>query len=750
MTASWKRFEDYVRAIAALKFGAPCQREHVTGVDIDGVVRISPDEIVLIEITENFTLTKVREDITKISSVRQAQLQSGVSCKAYVIMDGEPTSYMAEQGTASKVYVLSDIQFESTFFNYPSYVSLRRSLPFGSAIDSATGKNDERKYVNVEFHERDTRRKYSVETICSELASGHKIVVIGDYGTGKSRLVREVFEAMKARTRSSSAYPIAINLREHWGSTSYLEILSGHLQSIGLSASIDNAVRLLNAANLIFLLDGFDEIGAQSHDTRIDDRVSLRNRALRGVRDLIVRTKAGVLITGRSHYFDDDVEIFKALGLSGNPKNTKFVEIPPSFTDEQATAYLLELGVAIKPPKWLPKKPLVFQIAAELNQNDLDKVLKSDTGSFEFWGMFLGAVTRRESKGVLDTISPSAVRRILVELGGISRKSPNFLGRFTQSDVNEAYRLSLGSLPDAVGQQLLARMCTIGRVEPQSPDRQFLDGNIADILRSEHVVLKIASLDDECAHTQWKQALGPLGVFHAAGAIMSYSMESLCFTVLNRHATSTNKVLLGEIVSVLSAVTEEGIDFKSLTLSHGNIPFLLATGNRISNLEVVSCEIGLLVIDKSTSSDKQNFKIKDSIVSMINGVSSSSALPKWIINTEVISYEEDVNNAASIRSSNFPGGQKLFLSVIHKIFFQAGRGREEASLLKGGYGQKYDKKILDAILRKLLSEGLIETFSGDDGPVYKPIRRHTERMARIKYELALSDDPLWGWAAGLT
>ena len=81
--------------------------------------------------------------------------------------------------------------------------------------------------------------------------------------------------------------------------------------------------------------------------------------------------------------------------------------------------------------------------------------------------------------------------------------------------------------------------------------------------------------------------------------------------------------------------------------------------------------------------------------------------------------------------------------MIHKIFFQHGAGREEGALLKGGYGQKYHPKLADSILKILIKQGVVERFKGDDGWVYKPVRRFTERMNRIRSELTLSEDNLW-------
>lgn len=748
MTASWKRLEDYVRSIASLIYSKPCSPEHIAGINIDGVIHVSDDEVVLIEITENRTLDKVREDILKLANARMAQFQTGVSCKAFVVLDEEPTLSMVETGKSSHVTVSSAAAFAYSFFSYSDYVHNRARLPFGSAVDSVTGENDTRTYVQVSLRDRDTQKQFRVDDITRLLAQGSCIVLYGDYGTGKSRLVRETFEALNARTRQSSAYPLAINLRDHWGSSNYLEILAGHLAGLGLSTSIDNAVRLLNSGHLILLLDGFDEIGAQSHDVNISDRQALRKTALRGIRDLISRTRGGVLLTGRSQYFDDDSELLQAIGKSANPPIV--LETPSAFSPTEAKEYLSQLGLAIEPPAWLPRKPLVFQIAAELEPGDLAKILKAAFGPFEFWGAFLTAVTKRESRGVQDSIPPTTILSILTELGGLSRYADSFLGRFTPSNLNEAYQRATGSLPDAVGQQLLLRMCTLGRIEAISPDRQFLDSNIADILRAEHLIAHVTALDPEIANTQWKQALSAIGIAHAQDATKYYDLSHSCFTMLTKFGTSANRYLLGELVSVLASIEHDSMDFKGLTIQHGRVPFLhFGSPTLIQNLRLHMCEIDCLSFDATSSKATENVTIHESIVNLALGISNASALPNWITSTEVVECAESVANSARIKGSNLPGGQKLLLSIIHKLFFQKGAGREEAALLKGGYGQKFDRTIVDSILKRMMHDGLIDRHKGNDGWVYVPIRRHADRMARVKSELGMSDDELWKWAAGL-
>lgn len=321
MRGNWKTLEDHVIGIASLRWGVACGPEHIDGVDFDCVVRVSREEIILIEITKERTLEKVRADINKISPTKLRLATQGIICRGFVILENEPTNSMTEAGNSAFISILSSESFEKSFFDFNGYSKLREKLPFGSAIDSKTGENDKRLFIPVAYSDAESPTRYKVSDLSNRLLKGTQITLTGDFGTGKSRCVREVYEELSKKTREAGAFPIAINLRDHWSSSNALEVLAGHLGNIGLSSSIDNFIRLLNSGHLILLLDGFDEIGAQSHDFRVDDRKALRRHAVRGVRDLIQKTKAGVLVTGRSHFFDSDEEMLQSLGLMTGAKS---------------------------------------------------------------------------------------------------------------------------------------------------------------------------------------------------------------------------------------------------------------------------------------------------------------------------------------------------------------------------------------------------------------------------------------------
>jgi hypothetical protein len=738
---NWKTLEDYVRGVASLKWSVPCKPEHIDGVDFDGVCRISADELILIEITTERTLQKVRDDLNKIKPTKLRLATEGLVCRGFVILDAEPTDSMVEAGRSSHITVCSALEFERTFFDFSSYNTLRSKLPFGSAIDSKTGANDSRKFISVEYVEQEKHKKFKVEAIAKILQRGGKVVLSGDYGTGKSRCVNEIFNLLKADTRTSAAFPIAINLRDHWSSSSALEIIAGHLGNVGLSNSVDNIVRLLNSGHLILLLDGFDEIGTQIHDTRIEDRRGLRKRAVQGVRDLIQKAKAGVLITGRAHFFDSPDEMIESLGLSLS-SDLICLEVPETFSIPEGTQYLAALGISTTIPSWLPRKPLVFQMLVELESDEVTALLGREFGQFQFWQVFLYAVCQRESRGVGGSIAPQTIHAILQRLAAKTRYSEVFAGRLTPSDIDSAYQMVVGSVPDQSGRQLLSRMCTLGRIEPESPDRQFIDPSALDVLRADSLINDIVQMSEEFSETQWLQSLRLLGIVRAAQLIYDYDLDQHSFSYLRKFGNSRNTRRLGEIVSALSVHGEEPLDFQSLQLSGATLPWFNLASRVVANLTIKDSEIEFLSVEATPIIMQHGLIIDGCIVSSVTGVSAQAGLPDWIKNTEVINFS-GLSNSARIKDSQLTPSQKLFLSIVHKIFFQPGTGREEGSLLKGGYGQKYSPKLAESIVKLMMSHGLIDRFKGSDGWVYKPIRRFTERMNKIRSELTLSEDVIW-------
>lgn len=531
---SWKKFENHVKELAALKWGMPARSENIGGTDFDVVVKVNPKHIIIIECTERMDLAKIREDIYRLNNAREPYFRVGVFCETYIILQSDPTGAMLQNAAQHNIEICSLETFEQSVFNFNSYYNLRSNKAFGSAVDG-DGETDKVEYIEVSYIDEQKNRNVPMDRIVDFLISKKKIVMMGDYGTGKSRCLKEVFEILSNRIKEDSGFPIAIDLKKHWGSQNKIEILLGHMQSVGMSASYDSIVRLMNSGNLIFLLDGFDEVGAQTLDFERDfnDEYSIRLDALKGVRDLISDTKCGVLITGRSHYFDSDNDMLACLGLSEEGDRLRVLHSPEEFDLEQSRRYLINIGMTDDLPKWLPRKPLIFQLMSKFNPEEKKEIFVGKDGELAFWSILLNTICKREAR-MSPALDPSAIEAVLIELAYLTRVHPEPLGIITQSNMAEAYQRALGVAPDESGAQMLSRLCALGRIGPDTPNRQFIDEKLLDVLKAEKMIDDIFRMDIDLDSKYWLNTINITGVYYAARKIEAYDMEGICLNIINR------------------------------------------------------------------------------------------------------------------------------------------------------------------------------------------------------------------------
>ena len=189
----WKTLEDQVRGIAALIFGQSCKPGRIAGVNFDGVIERGELETVAIEISQQNTLDKVRQGIGRILLARQTLVPDGVLLRGYIILTREPTNAMLDAAAAAKIVVASVSQFAALFFEFPRYNQTRSNSSFGSSIDPLTGDIDTIDYVPVEYERLEDGRETGIEEVGELLLGGKKVVLLGEYGSGKSRCIRQIY-----------------------------------------------------------------------------------------------------------------------------------------------------------------------------------------------------------------------------------------------------------------------------------------------------------------------------------------------------------------------------------------------------------------------------------------------------------------------------------------------------------------------------------------------------------------------------
>lgn len=741
----WKRVEEHVRDLATYIWGSQAEPQHIGGVDVDAVVKLQPGYWIVVETTQEKSLAKVREDIAKFAVVRLTLTAQGIASTCYFITEFPPTPAMKEAAESQNIVAIGMDDLRRMFFDFGTYRTARTNRPFGSAIDPESGAVDKNEYVPVKYQRLDSGASIELADVAKELYANKKIILLGEFGTGKSRCFQELFRFMaaNAQVQSTLTYPVAIDLRENWGLKRATEIIRRHFDDLGLSNLSDPVIKAYHGGSVCFFLDGFDEIGSQSWGDSPDKLKYVRHQALQGVRDLLSRTTGGAIVSGREHYFNTADEMYEALGLE--PAKALVVRCKNDFTQEEMRKFLAKVAPDLVLPPWLPRRPLICRTIATLEPERLDDMFAEDGGDVAFWNVLIDAICTREAT-IRAILEPDKIKNILRLIARATRNKPQNIGPVSAAEINRAFEMVVGGRPVDESAAILARLPGLGRAAAETSDRQFIDMYILDGLRGLDVDNSVTTYTDGAENESWTNPLQVLGQGVAADALQQRSEGARGATTdphlrLARLAlTHGNTILAGDIISSLLRVPALGpeFDFGGLELEDSHVDVLDCSIVVPKALIVRETIIQALVIPPA---EPPGTRVEKCLIDVIHNVSSSKGVPKWISECDIKKYEA-VGTVAQIKTARLSPKQRIFLAIVKKTFFQPGAGRKEAALLRG-LGRLGDRSLRDEVLSLLLGQTILQRFRGDEGDVYAPVRAHTHRMQKIVSELSQSKDPLW-------
>jgi len=214
---TWKALEENVKTLAGFIWNRNAVPAQINGINYDCVVKLREDYWIIVEVTEDEKLEKVRLDIAKFSAGRQFLFSQDIYAQFYLVMRNEPTLSMVTTGSGCKVEVLSYDSFSKLFIDYKSYAHVRSKKVFGSSVNPISGEPDEIDYTAVNYVDVQNKTNLNLNGIISCVNSEKNIILLGNYGTGKSRCLRELFSILSLKSQTKILYPIAINLKENWG-----------------------------------------------------------------------------------------------------------------------------------------------------------------------------------------------------------------------------------------------------------------------------------------------------------------------------------------------------------------------------------------------------------------------------------------------------------------------------------------------------------------------------------------------------
>lgn len=733
---TWQNLEERVRTTATHIWSAPCTPGRIAGVNVDAVVDLALDAKIYIEVTENDKLNKVREDIVKIATARLPSIMKGISVRSFIVIDGVITQGMRDAAAENNVKILTVDEFDKLFFDFPAYRHARSVQSFGSVINPLSGELDRTDYVQVNYVIEDSGKDITISEIAKLLQSGRHVVLIGEYGSGKSRCVKELFSLIGQSASQTQDYPIAVNLRDCWGLKRAGEIIRRHFTDLGLEDIQSGAIRASLAGSTIFLLDGFDELGSQSWANDDHRLKSIRTLSMEGVADIVSKSSSGVLISGREHYFSSQSEMISALGV--NKTKVIVVRAKSEFTEEEMERYFLQRGMDPEVPSWLPRRPLICQTVINLDDDQIQAMFGLEGNEAAFWDHFIRVVASRDSM-INARFEAEVVLQVMIALSRITRTKPTNVGPITLEDMQRAFELAVGRSPVEDASVMLQRLPALGRIGTDSADRQFIDVAILDTLRARDVA-QITRIDadrlTEVSSEAWKNPLSDLGqrILSQTPATSRAEIERAFASVNQR----PNRTLASDLASSLMRGPGLVQDYHSAVIKDGNFSILDFSEREIRNLTISDSVIHHFSLPAAAPT---NVTLRESLIGRVVGASSAAGLPDWAAGNDVEHYDS-AKNVAEIRRIGLSPEHEVLVSIIKKTFFQPGAGRQEDALLRGLALITRQSKV-KAVLNTLLREGIITRFKGKEGWVYAPDRSHAGRMKKLLDELARSNDPIW-------
>lgn len=726
----WQDLEVQVRQIAEAHWNAQCEARTLHGVKCDGVIELTPDHWVAIEISKEYSLAKLREDLGKFSAIRPAQFAQNIYTECIFVTLGE-TSSLKDSAKNANVQIYSVEEFSAKFTGQKSYNYVRSQREFGSAVDPDTGSPDTSAYTKIAYVEYTTGNQVSLECISNKLRSKNNVILLGEFGSGKSRCVQELFHELCA---DKTLYPtICINLRECWGLRTFDLILRSHLDSLGLSEFADNIVKLAAARKVRLILDGFDEIGSQSWTGEAERLREIRRKSLEGVRDLISRCSgAGIFLCGREHYFSSNAEMFECIGID---RDAEIIVCPEEFSDSELENYLRSNTELATVPSWMPRKPLVCQLFAKLDQETLNEITENVEGEIDFFERVLDAICARETK-IHPSIDSLTLRGVLLGLAEKSREISSNPEELSPEDINSVFYQVSGLTPLDESAVMLQRLPYLGRVGSGNPNRLFIDDYAKSGLKGLALSEAILMNNREVSRKRWEKPVGEFGNKVLAAKIGNWEEAEKFSNYCSSHG---NAQVSGDFLCGKLAADDVDLNFERLQISNINIGTLDFSDRHVKGLKISESYIEKIVID---GTEFRDCWFDGLLCEAIEGIGSKERLPECFQESCTFGQFSDIDNIARISELPLSNKQKTLIAIIKKLFFQPGRGRKEEALLRGTSAY-WDSEAADVVLRYMLREGIAVTAPGNRGKLYVPQRRHSTRMAALIEEMSTSGDDLW-------
>ncbi len=740
-------FENEVRRLCRAKWIAAkySGAQILDGRERDGIFE-TEESINFVEATVSASTSKALEDSKKIFSAiadfnRHGTLKAAIG---WFVTKNEPTAdqrRVVQDIGKGQIRSVSYAQFQQSIVDVRAYLAARDEHAFGSVRDfvEEKKKTPSIEFVDIGLKETSTNESVAVRQIAADLEKGQHFVLVGQYGAGKSMTLRQIYILLQQRYRSGATqkFPVYINLREHSGQIDAVEIIERHARGIGFD-SPSSLIRAWRAGFIILLVDGFDEVtsrGVQGSWKKLKD---LRMRSLAGARQLIKDSLAhGIVVSGRSHYFENDSELRSALGL----RDARIFSID-EFNAEQIKAFLERFpgsGLRESLPDWVPTRPLLLGYLASKNLLDEIALENRAPDAAEGWDYLLGRIYNREEQ-IESNLDGPTLRRILERAATIARTTADQLGPISRANLFAAFSEICGYDPDDQAVLALQRLPGLAIYLAEDESRCFVDVELASVCAGKELQSFIENPFLMAKEELW------LDSSNKCDTSLGRAGNQIVARYLNNHADGRGllrqamvflnkrtdlKCLRGDVAGLMvSANIDVDLPF---AISEVNFPSgileLHADSVKHSSLIFDTCYFdGILLEQGADSSNWPHFQ--DCIVDRVFGRISKADIPIAIFSDGcVFDKFDDAETSDAIRSGNLNVGVKVLLIALKKLFVQSVSGRMEGAFYRGV--SDVERRYVPDVLKLLKKYDFATANPGKDGVIWLPRKKQKELAAKI-------------------
>lgn len=698
-------------------------------------------ELIIVEATTSKKLSKTEHDLKKsidlVKSLRGAHRFLDYNFRIILVTAEDPTASQSEHVKSSKSgcpkEIISFAELFSRLFDARHYIRVRGDHTFGSVRNPANEldyKVPASDYIATALSREGDGETTNAAGLADRLQSGGRYVIYGDYGSGKSMTLRDVYFRMRDGFAAGKhlCCPVYLNLREHIAQNQPDEALYRHAEKVGFP-NTHSLISAWRSGFVALFLDGFDELTPPQFASSISNLRQARRFAVELVRRFIEQTPPGapVIVAGRESYFDSRDE---ARGALGYDRATQVFDLA-GFSDADIGRFLKVQGAHL--PSWLPTRPLLLGYLANSG------LLKSDDGLLALspsrgWDQILQRVCSREVSQVWGVgFEANDLRRFIEGLATRARKARDGKG-LEDSDLKSVFREVFGRDADEPANLLALRLPGLGSVPGRPGAREFIDADFAEAAGSGDLNRFIDSPFDAGSPLNGVQvALGSLGR-EMASTSASFTASKICIALSQSSRRLELATTSEDLISILMD-WQVGYSGDDLTIAESNFDLIhIDPELDFSRVTFVRCIVGTLEIGRSiVAQNSSRFpRFHDCLIDKLFGATSEKDVPEGVLtgSTSVENYASFTPTNDAVMRSTLPSRVKVLLTILRKLFMQSGSGRQYSALKRGlptdlvGY--------VDEIVALIKSEAYAEDVYVDRRTILVPIRsRSNDALAII-------------------